>query len=54
MLDDISDREGYALLVESTSPIVIEETYQLADPEGRAAVRAVPLADTTAIPDPLG
>jgi hypothetical protein len=33
---------------------VVEETYQLTDPSERSAVRAVPKAGTTEIPDPVG
>lgn len=53
-IDDLTDRESFVLLAESSQPVVVEETYQFNDPEERSAVRAVPLAGTTVVPDPLG
>jgi hypothetical protein len=53
-LEELTERAGYALVVESSIDVVVDETYRLDDPEGRSAVRAVPLAGTTAIPDILG
>jgi hypothetical protein len=49
-LDELSDRESYILVVDSSSPVVVEEGYRFDDPGERAVVRAVPLLSAAELP----